>query len=67
MTLHPGLIGWGEGLGLLEDTLVAMREGDAVWTPTGLACARWWTARYPAATTLRLEPSIWRDHPGSLS
>ena len=67
MTLHPGLIGWGEGVGLVEATLAAMREGDAVWTPTGLAAAQWWKRRYPAATTLRLEPSIWQDHPGSLS
>lgn len=67
MTVHPGLIGWGEGLGLLEETLAAMREGDPVWTPTGRACARWWATRYPAATTLRLAPSIWQDHPGSLS
>jgi peptidoglycan/xylan/chitin deacetylase (PgdA/CDA1 family) len=67
MTLHPGLIGWGEGLGLLEETLAAMRGGEPVWTPTGLACARWWATRYPATTTLRLAPSIWQDHPGSLS
>jgi hypothetical protein len=67
MTLHPDLIGWGEGLGLLEETLASMRESDPVWTPTGLACARWWATRYPAATTLRLVPSIWQDHPGSLS
>jgi hypothetical protein len=37
------------------------------WNATGSACARWFTAAYPAATSLRLEPSIWTDHPGSLS
>ena len=67
MTLHPGLIGWSEGIGVLEGTLTAMREGASVWTPTGRAAAQWWKRRYPAATTLHLEPSIWQDHPGSLS
>ena len=43
------------------------RSEPRAWNATGSACARWFTAAYPAATSLRLEPSIWTDHPGSLS
>ena len=38
-----------------------------LWNPTGAECARYWSTTYPAATHLRLEPSIWKDYPGSLS
>jgi len=38
-----------------------------LWNPTGAECARYWTATYPAAATLALEPSIWKDYPDSLS
>jgi hypothetical protein len=31
------------------------------------ASARYWLETHPAGTHLRLEPSIWRDYPGSLS
>jgi len=67
MVLHPGMIGWAHRLQLLEDFLAHMRSFPGVWTPTGSACARWWLDNYPADRTLRLEPSIWRDYPGSLS
>jgi peptidoglycan/xylan/chitin deacetylase (PgdA/CDA1 family) len=67
MTLHPRLIGWGNRLALLEQVLARARSGPPVWNPGGLACARWFTRAYPASTTLRLEPSIWQDVPGSLS
>ena len=38
-----------------------------LWVATSAACARHWLATFPAATHLRLEPSIWQDYPGSLS
>jgi peptidoglycan-N-acetylglucosamine deacetylase len=67
MTLHPGAIGWCNRLQLLEDFFTHMRGYPGLWNPTSAACARWWQANYPAASHLHLEPSIWRDHRGSLS
>jgi RNA polymerase sigma-70 factor (ECF subfamily) len=43
----------------------AARTGLRQWLGTELAAH--WQATHPAETHLRLEPSIWRDHPGSLS
>jgi peptidoglycan/xylan/chitin deacetylase (PgdA/CDA1 family) len=67
MTLHPQHSGWCHRMGLLEDFLDYMTSLPDLWNPTGRECARYWTATYPAATHLRLEPSIWQDYPGSLS
>jgi peptidoglycan/xylan/chitin deacetylase (PgdA/CDA1 family) len=67
ITIHPRLIAWGGRLTLLEEVLASLQSGPRVWTTTALACARWFATAYPASTALRLEPSIWQDHPGSLS
>jgi peptidoglycan/xylan/chitin deacetylase (PgdA/CDA1 family) len=67
MTLHPQHIGWCNRLQLLEDFFVHLRGFPGLWNPTGAECARYWHETYPASTHLRLEPSIWQDHPGSLS
>jgi peptidoglycan/xylan/chitin deacetylase (PgdA/CDA1 family) len=67
MVLHPGMIGWAHRLQLLEDFFTHMRSFPGVWNPTGAGCARYWNATYPASEYLKLEPSIWRDYPGSLS
>jgi peptidoglycan/xylan/chitin deacetylase (PgdA/CDA1 family) len=67
MVLHPGMVGWGHRLQLLEDFLGYTRSFRGVWYATGRECARWWKATYPARECLRLEPSVWRDYPGSLS
>lgn len=67
MTLHPYLIGWAHRIKLLEDFLAHMRASAGVWNPTGGQCAEYWLDAYPASTTLKLEPSIWKDYPGSLS
>jgi peptidoglycan/xylan/chitin deacetylase (PgdA/CDA1 family) len=67
MTLHPHHIGWCNRLQLLDDFLLYLRGRPGLWNPTGAECARWWLATYPASTTLKLEPSIWQDYPGSLS
>jgi len=67
MTLHPHHIGWCNRMAGLEDFLGHMTSLPDLWNPTGAECARYWTATYPAATHLKLEPSIWQDYPGSLS
>ena len=67
MTLHPAAIGWSNRLQMLEDFLTHMRSFPGLWNPTGARCARHWQATFPASTHLKLEPSVWRDYPGSLS
>ncbi|MDA1099641.1 MAG: polysaccharide deacetylase family protein [Proteobacteria bacterium] len=67
MTLHPHAIGWCNRLKLLEDFLGYLRTYPGVWNPTGGQCANYWLQSYPASSHLRLEDSIWRDYPGSLS
>lgn len=67
MTLHPHAIGWCNRLQRLEEFLAYMRGYPGIWNPTGGECADYWTATYPADSHLRLEDSIWRDYPGSLS
>jgi peptidoglycan-N-acetylglucosamine deacetylase len=67
MTLHPQHLGWCNRLQLLDDFLGYLRSFPGLWNPTGVECARYWLQAYPASSYLRLEPSIWRDHPGSLS
>ncbi|MSO76307.1 MAG: hypothetical protein EXQ87_05275 [Alphaproteobacteria bacterium] len=67
MTLHPGGAGWCNRAQLLDEFLGHMRGRPGLWNPTGGECARYWRETYPAATHLKLEPSIWRDYPGSLS
>ena len=67
MVLHPGAIGWCNRLQLLEDFFAYVRSFPGVWNPTSEECARYWQAAYPAVDTLKLEPSVWRDYPGSLS
>ena len=67
MTLHPQYIGWANRLQLLDDFLAYLSDFPSVWNPTGEQCARYWQETYPASEHLRLEASIWRDYPGSLS
>ena len=67
MTLHPQHIGWCNRLQLFADFLGYLRSFPDLWNPTGEECARYWLEAYPARSYLRLEPSIWRDYPGSLS
>jgi hypothetical protein len=67
MTLHPRHIGWCNRLQLLDDFLSYLHGFPGLWNPTGTDCARYWLETYPASAYLRLEPSIWRDYPGSLS
>ncbi len=67
MTLHPQHIGWCNRMAGLEEFLGYMASLPDLWNPTGAECARYWADTYPAATHLKLEPSIWNDYPGSLS
>jgi len=66
MTVHPQHIGWSHRLGMLDDFLGHLASLPGVWNPTGQACARYWLEHHPPAA-MTLEPSIWRDYPGSLS
>jgi len=67
MTLHPHIIGFGHRMRVLETILSHIQAASGVWNPTATECAQYWRAQYPVDTTLRLEPSIWKDYPGSLS
>ena len=67
MTLHPHAIAWPNHLQMLEDFLTHMAAFPQLWNATGRQCATHWRENFPAETHLRLEPSIWQDHPGSLS
>ena len=67
MTLHPHAIGWAHRLKLLEDFFSHIRGFPGIWNATGAQIADHWQQNYPASTHLRLEESIWRDYPGSLS
>lgn len=67
MTLHPSAIGWCNRLQLLEEFFAHMRNFPGLWNPTGAECIRYWKRTFPTSTHLKLEPSIWRDYPGSLS
>lgn len=67
MTLHPQKSGWGHRLHDLNQLLGDIREMPNTWSATSEQCARYWRDTYPVASSLHLEPSIWQDHPGSLS
>jgi peptidoglycan/xylan/chitin deacetylase (PgdA/CDA1 family) len=67
MTLHPGNTGWCNRLHLLDQFLDFVRSQPNVWNAASRDCANYWISKYPAATHLKLESSIWKDYPGSLS
>lgn len=67
LTLHPGNIGWCNRLYLLDQFLDHARASGEIWNATSRECASYWKTQYPAETYLRLEPSVWKDYPGSLS
>jgi hypothetical protein len=67
MTLHPQHMGWLHRLRMLDGVLGWMRGHGGLWNPTAAACAAHWIATFPPETHLRLAPTIWQDHPGSLS
>ena len=67
MVLHPHLIGWCNRNRKLSQFFAHVAAHSGVWNATAGECAEYWLERYPAASHLRLAPSIWQDHEGSLS
>lgn len=67
MTLHPFAVGFAHRVRLLEDFLRHTVSHPGLWNATGGRIASHWRATRPPETHLHLEPSIWRDHEGSLS
>lgn len=66
MTLHPRLV-WSNRQQLVDAFLDHALGLPGLWNPTVSQCAEYWLEAYPASTTLKLEPSIWKDYPDSLS
>ncbi len=64
MTLHPYASGFGHRVRLLETFLRYVSGFDGIWNATASAVIAHWRQIDPVP---RLEPSIWRDYPGSLS
>ena len=67
MVLHPHAIAWPNRLHMLEQFLDHAQSLPELWYATSIDCARHWTTTFPATTHLKLAPSVWQDHPGSLS
>ncbi|MDE5444180.1 polysaccharide deacetylase family protein [Bradyrhizobium sp. CSA207] len=67
LTVHPKGIGWGHHAEAFEEILTHLTSFPDLWNATGSECAGHWSTTYPADTFLRLSPSIWKDHEGSLS
>lgn len=67
MVLHPHHSGWAHRVQLLDSFLQDLRAHPGLWNPTGGELARYWSRTYPPEQYLKLEPSIWQDHEGSLS
>lgn len=67
MVLHPQHAGWCNRLELLERFLDEKLRRPDLWIATGAEIAAHWRQYFPPETHLKLEPSIWKDYPGSLS
>jgi peptidoglycan-N-acetylglucosamine deacetylase len=63
-TLHPYAVGFGHRVRLLETFFQHVSGFGDIWNATASAVIAHWRGLNPAP---RLEPSIWRDYPGSLS
>ena len=67
MVVHPQHIGWANRAQMLDDFLTHLTRHPGLWIATGQEIAAHWATHHPPETHLRLAPSIWQDHPGSLS
>lgn len=67
MTVQPKNMGWAHRRRMLDAFLGDVRQQPSVWSATGLECASHWKQAFPPESALRLQPSIWEDHEGSLS
>ncbi|MGL6061877.1 MAG: hypothetical protein ACRC1G_14470, partial [Bradyrhizobium sp.] len=66
LTVSPARSGWGHRFANLESFLVEATALPGLWNATSAQVAKHWTSVHPAETHLKLEPSIWRSHDGSL-
>ncbi len=66
MTVSPQRSGWGHRLDALDRFLREAAAMPGLWNATGGEVAAHWTRHHPAATHLKLEPSIWKSYEGSL-
>lgn len=66
LTISPARSGWGHRLDMLDRFLGEAVRMPGLWNATGAEIAAYWASQYPAADHLRLEPSIWQSHEGSL-
>lgn len=66
MTLHPRLA-WANRLQVVDEFLDHAKSLPGLWNATAGECAAYWLKNYPAESSLKLEPSIWKDYPDSLS
>jgi peptidoglycan-N-acetylglucosamine deacetylase len=64
MVLHPHAIAFAHRLRMLDHFLTDLRSHPGLWNPTGSSLATHWSSHHPLG---ELKPSIWQDHPGSLS
>lgn len=67
MVLHPQHIGWCNRLQAFEDFLATLGDFPGLYNPTNAELAAHWHQAHPKQASLRLAPSVWQDHPGSLS
>ena len=67
MTVSPYRSAWGHRLDNLAAFLGEAARLPGVWFASGNDVATHWLSAHPAATSLKLQPSIWVDYEGSLS
>lgn len=67
MVLHPHAIAWCNRNRKLARFAERLAGHADLWNPTGADCARYWLKRFPESACLKLAPSVWQDHDGSLS
>ncbi|QFG37585.1 peptidoglycan/xylan/chitin deacetylase (PgdA/CDA1 family) [Paracoccus pantotrophus] len=65
--VSPARSGWGHRFDNLATFLRETMALPGIWAATGAEIADYWHLHYPAETTLKLAPSIWRDYADSLS
>lgn len=67
MTVSPYRSAWGHRLDNLTTFLGEAARLPGVWFAGGADIASHWLSAHPPESALKLEPSIWVDHEGSLS
>ena len=66
LTVSPARSGWGHRVETLDGFLTGAVRMPGLWNATGAEAAAYWSQHFPAATHLKLEPSIWKSYEGSL-